>query len=316
MKRPIKSIACIGEVMIELVTEDCTAAQLNVAGDTYNTAVYLKRLLAGRDIVVSYVTALGQDDFSQRILDHMAGEGLSPELVEQREDRVPGLYAIRTDSTGERSFTYWRAQSAARTLFQKPCQVNLMDLDRFDLIYLSGITLAVLAPKVRQELLHFLNGYRAKGGLVAFDSNYRPQLWRAQEEARSTVEAFWRICDIALPSADDEQALFKDKTTRDTRQRFLGYGMTTGALKRAAAGPLLIEDHLPPGEFAAIGNVVDTTAAGDSFNAGFLAALAIGGSGRTAAVCGHAVAADVIQSKGAIVRLSEETIKRFRTEKA
>ena len=300
---PVSRIACIGEVMIELAVEDGGKARLNVAGDTYNTAVYMKRLLAGRDVGVSYVTALGRDDLSGRILAHMADEGLSGDLVERRESLVPGLYAISTDSAGERSFTYWRDQSAARTLFQEPCTVRIGDLAGFDLVFLSGITVAVLARDVCRELLDFLASFRKKGGLVAFDSNFRPQLWPSPGQARKTIEAFWRCCDIALPSLDDEHQLFGAEAIEETCRRFAGYGVPFGAIKREAEGPVAIDGTKPKGDFTPVRDVLDTTAAGDSFNAGFLASMAIGRTQHEAAALGHAVASEVIQAKGAIVDL-------------
>ena len=97
-------------------------------------------------------------------------EAIETGLVERRADRVPGLYAISVDAKGERSFTYWRDSSAARTLFLPPAEVTPERLDGFDLVYLSGITLAVLAPEARRALAAFLAGFRARGGRVAFDS--------------------------------------------------------------------------------------------------------------------------------------------------
>ena len=79
------------------------------------------------------------------MLGFFAAEGIATGLVERRPDRVPGLYAISVDAAGERSFTYWRDASAARTLFQPPAEVTPERLAGFDLIYLSGITLAILA---------------------------------------------------------------------------------------------------------------------------------------------------------------------------
>ena len=299
--------------MVELVVGDGGTARLNVAGDTYNTAVYLKRLLAGREIDVSYVTALGQDDFSQRILAHMDNEGLSRGLVERRRGLLPGLYAINTDSVGERSFSYWRAQSAARSLFQEPGKVRIKDLAGFDLVFLSGITLAVLAPDVRRNLLGFLATYRKKGGVVAFDSNYRPVLWPSPEEAREAIESFWRCCDVALPSMEDERQLFGEEPPEEACLRFAGYGVSSGAFKREAAGPLLIDGTTPKGEFKAVRGAVDTTAAGDSFNAGFLASLAIGLGPGESAFLGHAVASEVIKARGAIVDLPKGVRELFRT---
>ncbi len=297
----IYRIACIGEVMVELVTDSEGQVQLNVAGDTYNTAIYMARLLAGGAASVSYITALGLDRFSERIVTHMAAHGVGTGYLERRADRSPGLYAIDTDHTGERSFTYWRSDSAARTLFSEPARMGLDVLEEFDLIYLSGITLAILPPAVRLRLMSALDRFRASGGLVAYDSNHRPLLWESTEEAREVNLAMWSRTDIALPSVDDELKIHGETSEDQVLKRLNSLGMRVGAIKRGAAGPVSINGSAHGMTFAPVNRIVDTTAAGDSFNAGFLAETVRGGGQVTAMNTGHALASLVIQARGAIV---------------
>lgn len=301
MEHHIRRIACIGEVMIELVAAADGSAQLGVAGDTYNTAVYLVRALRGTEATVAYVTALGDDPYSARIRAALGAHGLDQRLIETRPGAMPGLYAIDTDDQGERSFSYWRSASAARTLFSAPGTIGLEDLGGFDLVYLSGISVAILPPEVRERLLDWIDGYRAAGGRLAYDSNHRPRLWEDAATARAVTEALWRRTDIALPSADDEMALFGDAAPEDVARRLAGWGVTMGALKRGAAGPL---DLSGAGHSVAPGppvRIVDTTAAGDSFNAGYLAALIRGEGQARALEAGHRLAGRVIGARGAIL---------------
>jgi len=221
----IPTIACIGEVMIEMVTKSECQAKIGVAGDTYNTAVYLKQLTKNKPITVTYVTALGEDTFSNRILDRLTSYGIDTSAVEKRTDRMPGLYAIETDENGERSFVYWRGQSAARTLFQQNMEQAFEKLSSFDLLYLSGISVAILPSSTRNALFEFLNDYRSKGGKVVFDSNYRPRLWEDLETARDVTAKMWALCDIALPSVDDEMELFGDTDEKSVIARLKNLGV-------------------------------------------------------------------------------------------
>jgi 2-dehydro-3-deoxygluconokinase len=294
-------VASIGECMVELTLprEDGAGSRVGFAGDTANAAIYLKR--AAPEIAVAYVTALGTDPLSARMLAFFQAEGLDTALVERRPDRVPGLYAISLDEKGERSFTYWRDSSAARTLFLPPAEVTPDSLAGFDLVYLSGITLAVLAPQARTALAAFLDGYRRRGGRVAFDSNYRPRLWPDQATARREIAAFWTLTDIALPSLDDELALFGDSGEAAVRARLAAAGVRRGALKRGADGPLALGADLGLPDFPPAARVVDTTAAGDSFNGAYLAALLRGETEPACLAAGHAMASEVIGHPGAIV---------------
>lgn len=300
-KRSIRRLACIGEVMIELSTDPQGQTRLGIAGDSYNTAVYLKRLLPGADTIVSYVTALGTDRFSTRILDDMAAHDLDTTHIERRADKSPGLYAIDTDASGERSFTYWRSDSAARTLFSAPCEVTPDVLNQFDLVYLSAITLAILPDAVRALLAERIDRFREAGGWFAFDSNYRPTLWEDSETARNWTTRFWGSSDLALPSVDDEMALFGDSDENAVLARLAKAGVKRGALKRGAEGPLSLTDRTVPDGLARVDRVIDSTAAGDSFNAGYLAAIAEGDSDHEAMRRGHNLAARVIAHRGAII---------------
>ena len=296
---PINSIACVGEAMIELTPLSRNNAAMSVAGDVFNTAVYLRRLQP--NVPLDFVTALGDDRASDMILGAVQSHDLGTSHIERRPGMSPGMYMIFTDEQGERSFSYWRSTSAARTLFMSPGAVPMATLKVYDLVYFSGITLAVLSEAAREDLLAWSEAYRAAGGIIAFDSNFRPTLWPDRALAQHTIERMWRQCDIALPSVDDEKALIGDPTEAEVIKRLAGYGVTFGALKRGARGPLALDGFGELQQSGPNSNVVDTTAAGDSFNAGFLAGVVAGKSTFEAMQQGHDLAGKVIGHRGAVM---------------
>jgi 2-dehydro-3-deoxygluconokinase len=292
-------IACIGECMIELSQLDLIhgAARVGFAGDTLNTATYLARLGAE----VSYVTNLGHDAFSARMLDLFRGEGIDTSLIGLHDSRLPGIYSIETDASGERSFRYWRESSAARTLFSG-VGASLDDLAGFDVIYFSGITLAILPPAIRAALTDTASRLRDAGKMVVFDTNYRPRLWPDEDTARAAFAAMWQATSLALPSFDDEERLYPGTSPAQVIARIGGLGPAEVVLKNGAAGPLighlgrLTQTALPKSA-----NVVDTSGAGDSFNAGYLAARLKGAAPVEAAAAGHGLATSVIAHHGAVI---------------
>lgn len=302
MAQSIKRIACIGECMVEIsgVKAGQKECAIGFAGDTFNTAVYLKRCV-GEAIDVSYVTAIGSDSISDQMLACFEDHQLATNLVSRHATKTPGLYMITTDDDGERHFTYWRDQAAARTMFDGWTGADFDVLNQYDLVYLSAITLAILPEEARKQLGRWIDGYRRQGGLFAFDSNYRPRLWPDQATAQQATMSMWERCDIALPSADDEMALFDETEAAEVKVRLESAGVKSGALKNGASGPLLFGNAPKDGNYLAAENVVDTTAAGDSFNAGFIASIARGKSTEEAAMAGHQLASRVIGVPGAII---------------
>jgi 2-dehydro-3-deoxygluconokinase len=292
-------IACIGECMIELNQIDLVqgAARVSFAGDTLNTAVYLSRL--GCD--VSYITNLGTDAFSTEMLRRFKEEGINCRLIGRHDARLPGLYAIETDPRGERSFRYWREASAARTLFEG-VGASLADLAGFDVIYLSGITLAILPPDVRAALIATAKELKAAGKQVVFDTNHRPRLWPNEATARESFDAMWAATSLALPSYDDEERLYPSLSPLQVIDRVSGLGPHEVVLKNGARGPMIrfqgdaVQTAMPKAE-----RVIDTSGAGDSFNAGYLAARLAGAEPLQAAAAGHRLASAVIGHHGAVI---------------
>lgn len=302
-------VAVIGECMLEVSgisssgSEQSLPSTLSFGGDTLNTAVYLARL----NIEVDYVTALGDDSMSAWMLSQWRAEGVGCNLVARYPNSVPGLYMIQLDENGERSFLYWRSNSPATRLFDDPKEAAALfeKLLAYQHIYLSGITLALYAEPARHRLFDFLARYREQGGQVVFDGNYRPRLWSSPEVARDAYEHMYRICDLVLPTDEDEEMLFGTETPEQTVARLKSFGVKEVVLKMGPNGCIVSDENQSNIVPSHVVTVVDSTAAGDSFNAGFMAAKLKGENSETAALEAHKLASTVIQHRGAIIPLSE-----------
>lgn len=307
-------VAAIGEVMVELSpspqpisginrsagSEERKAMMLSYAGDTFNTAVYMARL----GVATEYTTILGDDPYSDAILAWLKREGIGTGTITRQPGRLPGLYMIQNSADGEREFSYWRNDAPARLLFQVPAAVDALAGQLFDCdyLYLSGITLAIMTPAARTLLLAFLRSYRRQGGRVVFDSNYRPRLWRDSEEARGSIIAVLGLTDIALLTLEDEQLLWGDGDVESCLARYRKSGIAELVLKRGAEETLLFhEGQLQRVPVAPVEGVVDTTGAGDTFNAGYMAARAKGWGPAAAAREGNRCAAIVIRHHGGVI---------------
>jgi 2-dehydro-3-deoxygluconokinase len=289
----VPKVIAIGECMIELSGDPGGAFRLGYAGDTFNAAVYMARL--GLD--VAYATALGNDRFSDGAIAMMRSEGIDTALVERVAGRQPGLYLIETDAAGERRFAYWRDTAPIRDLFSRGTPPWRDALRQSDAVYLSGITLAVISEAGRRTLIDWLADAREGGATIVFDTNYRPQLWADPATARDAFETVIAQADMVSLSDDDAASLWPDGVL--TRS-----WATSGVevIRRRASLDVAItvgeETCTVPGRTA---TAVDTTGAGDSFNAAYLAARLAGAVPAAAAEAGHRLAAAVVRSPGAIL---------------
>jgi 2-dehydro-3-deoxygluconokinase len=299
-------VISIGECMVELARGPDGRFGLAYGGDTFNTAVYMAR----SGVAVAYATALGDDVYSDGIRKLATAERVSGELIATKPGRMPGLYMIETSASGERSFAYWRDRAPARELFDGGGDRNLLAaMAAARLLYFSGVTLSLFSGAGLDAFAAALSEARASGVRVAMDNNFRPRGWGGDaaascRNARPVFERFWRLADIALPTFDDEQALWGDADPAATAARLAGWGVTEIVVKNGADGALVHRRHRPANEWVGCpGEItpVDTTAAGDSFNGGYLAARLRGEPAALAALAGHRLAGVVIQHRGAIV---------------
>jgi 2-dehydro-3-deoxygluconokinase len=294
------TVQAIGECMVELVRGASRDVRLGYSGDTYNTSVYLHRAAVQLDtpLQVRFLTGVGADAESRRMRARWRIEHVGDDAIVV-PGALPGLYLISTDDGGERSFSYWRGNSAAARLFAGLDWIAGVDAD---LVYLSGISLQLMSEESRAALVARLRDLRDRGSRIAFDTNYRPSGWPDVDEARRAMEAVLEVTDIALVTLDDEIALGTCSDLAGCVRRLCDLGVPEFAVKVGAGGVWVLADdvltHVPTSPVEPL----DTTAAGDSFNGGYLAARLADRDPVDAARVGNAIAGRVVLHSGAIVQ--------------
>jgi 2-dehydro-3-deoxygluconokinase len=144
---------------------------------------------------------------------------------------------------------------------------------------------------------------REKGVKIAFDGNYRPRGWKGDIARTRTVfmEALKRV-DLALPTYDDETVLWGDASPDATIDRLQAFGVGEIVVKNGPNNAVVAtkdaRETVPVPEVVV---PVDTTAAGDSFNAAYFAARLAGTAPAAAVTQAHRVAGEKIRHRGAIM---------------
>ena len=291
------NVVAVGEAMVEMAPVGDGHYQRGFAGDTFNTAWHMAQALKGR-AEVGFATKVGTDRISDAFVADLQADGLDVSVIGRDPARSMGLYLIELDGV-ERSFHYWRSTSAARGLASE--RVFLASaLAGAGLVHLSGITLAILPAEDRETLFSALAEARANGTRISFDPNIRPRLWSSMDEVRQTVSRVLALTDIALPSFDDEAAVWGDANPEATVARLAEAGIAEVVVKDGA-GPVTFRSEGKTGSLPCppVQGIRDTTGAGDGFNAGYLAARLLGRSPEAAVSAGQRFSGDVICHFGA-----------------
>jgi 2-dehydro-3-deoxygluconokinase len=294
-----KRFLAIGECMVELSGGLDGMFKIGFAGDTLNTAWYARTGL-GQGWDVAYFTAIGDDLYSQAMRKFLNDGNIETDFVHSISGKRPGLYIIHQEN-GDRQFTYWRENSAARQLADDRQALNDA-VDGANCIYFSGITLAILVPKRRDDLLNAIQAARKNNVLVGFDPNIRAALWPDKNELLRALRDAASVSDIVLPTFSDEVGLFADSSVEHMMARYHAAGARE-VISKDGANPVCLsfdgDTSFVP--VATVENIVDATGAGDSFNGAYLAARLNGESPDVAARAGSLMAANVIRHQGALI---------------
>jgi len=289
----------IGECMVELSQAGEGLLRKGFAGDTLNTAWYARACLPA-SWTVDYFTALGDDAMSDEMASFFDGHSIGTTHIRRIKGKAPGLYMINLRN-GERSFSYWRDSSAARQLAADPDYLREA-VEASDVIYFSGITLAILPREDVDTLLAETRRAKAAGKFVVFDPNIRPRLWSSYDVMHTVISEGARSSTLVMPSFDDEASHFGDDSIDATIHRYRALGALNIVVKNGADGATLEFEgsrSLVPAE--KVETVVDTTSAGDSFNGSFLAKYLETKDAEQSARFAAKVAARVVSEHGALV---------------
>lgn len=307
----MKSIVFFGECMLENHSD----GNIHFGGDTLNTALYLARTTERNRLFISYATAVGTDKVSEVLLKCWLNEGISNQYVSQFDDKSVGSYSIKTDNKGERTFIYDRLNSAVRSYFQNDPTAFTAALTNktCDYVYISGISLAILADGDRDILLNMLEVFKNNGGIIIFDNNYRENLWQNVDPI-PTYQHIMSLADLVFLTDEDEYALYGGNTVDSILERTDQWNIPEVVIKQGSM-PCIIKynNQISMVDCMTIftNQIVDTCAAGDAFSAGYLAKRLMNEPVNTAAKFAHQLAGEVIQHSGAIV--TKENMRHLMT---
>ncbi|MBQ4888833.1 sugar kinase [Shewanella sp. MMG014] len=298
----MKSMLAIGECMMELSEHSTSLLHRAFAGDTYNALVYAKQYEPKIDC--QFFSAIGHDQPSKAMRAAWGKNGINSQSALSIEQATIGIYAISTDNQGERSFSYWRNQSAATQMMKVLTTDKLLNrIGKVDLVFFSGISLGILTDEDKHLLLNLIQKFRQQGALIAFDPNYRTAMWQSVEHAKTWFDLAYQHCDIALPGVEEHQIIYNHNTASEVALYCQSLAVSEIVVKSGLDGTYIYDSNslIDHQAFNPAPQQVDSTAAGDSFAGTYLSSRLAGNSISLALADACFVAREVVQHKGALL---------------
>ena len=290
-----RDIVCLGEPLVEFVRSEHAATgdyyRPGFGGDTSNAAIAAARQGAR----VGYLTALGRDEFGDKVLELWAGEGIDTSQVSRLANAPTGIYFVDPHPSGRR-FSYFRKGSAASLYAASDLPRGYIAGARA--LHLSAITQAI-SPSMCAASFAAMGVARSAATLVSFDTNLRLALWPL-EQARATIALALAMADIVFPSEDEALELWGLRDADAVLDHVLAFGPRIVALKRGDRGAIVATPERRAEIAPAPCTPVDSTGAGDAFAGGFLARYLETGDPFEAGRYAARVAAGTVSGYGAV----------------
>jgi fructokinase len=251
-----------GEALVDVIPRPDGGEAAYPGGSPRNVAIGLARL--GHE--VRELAYIGDDEYGRLLDEQRRDAGVRPQPGALTAP-ASSVARVTLNAAGDASYDF-------SVLWDVPTTIDwAVDGAPVEVVHAGSIALA-LEPGAG-HLLELLRS-RPAGVRVTIDPNVRPA-FLPREGAAERVEPFLALADLVKLSADDADHLYPGLTASAVLDHVLSLGPSIAALTRAADGALLATAETVVEVPALAREVVDTVAAGDSFMASLVAAVAEAG---------------------------------------
>ncbi|MBR3876104.1 MAG: carbohydrate kinase [Clostridia bacterium] len=251
-------LICIGEILADMIGEEkngITTYERKAGGAPFNVACALKKF--GAD--VKFVGSVGDDLIGKFLIKYAADFGMDTEYIHRCEDRNTTLAFVELNEEGERSFCFYRKNTADY------CMPAVSDelIKSADIVSVGSLMLA--DDTCVEYALDIIRRAHSFGKTVAFDVNYRTDIFRDKESAVRTYKKILAAADIVKFSEDEVETFTEEYVDSLSNKLVLITLGKDGSEwryegKRGKVPTITVKP-------------VDTTGAGDAFFAGALSIL-------------------------------------------
>ena len=292
------NVCSIGEAMIEISNIKNSFYNQSFAGDTLNFCNYLDK----KKLNAFFLSAIGKSEINQSLLDFVKSKNISTKYIKQINQFEVGLYLIKNKDNGEKQFFYWRDESAAKQYFNNIDFLNLYkELKNFDYIYFSGITLSIIHISKLNNFIKLLKLLKRKKIKIVFDFNIRPSRWN-KKNLNIFLDSVLKFVDICFLSGEDMNYWKNKNNIKSYEQIVRKYKLKHSIFRKNAKFTyVFLNKTRYVFKNKLLKKVVDTSGAGDGFNAAYLSNFIVNNDPVLALKAGSSLGSKIVMKKGAIV---------------
>ena len=251
-------LVCIGEILADMIGEEKNETVIyerKAGGAPFNVACALKKF--GRE--VKFVGSVGDDLIGSFLINYAKNFGMDTTYIHQNKERNTTLAFVELNEVGERSFCFYRKNTADY------CMPEVSDelIKSVDIVCIGSLMLA--DSKCVEYALDVIDRAHSFGKMVAFDVNYRTDIYRDKESALKAYKKILAVADIVKFSEDEVETFGEDYVdSLSDKLTLITLGKDGSEWRYKGKKNRISTITVTP---------VDTTGAGDAFFAGVLSVL-------------------------------------------
>jgi fructokinase len=255
-------IVALGECLIDfLLTESADKSKLLLEGRAGGAPANVLAMAAKLGSSAAFIGKVGRDAFGDYLLRCIGQSGVhTGAMVRGGEPTTLAMVAL--DEKGNRSFSFYRSQTADVMLHQR--EVDMEWIEGCRIFHFGSVSMT--ASPAKETTLAAAGRAKSKGARLSFDPNYRPPLWADAQTALLAMRQGLELADYVKLS-DDEAVMLAGERDPEKAAAALAerYGFRFLAVTLGPAGCIGVSRAarvlLPTYDVT----TVDTTGAGDAF---------------------------------------------------
>ena len=251
-------ILCVGEILVDMIAQDNngTISYLRKAGGApFNVACAISKY----GIDSSFVGSVGDDTIGAFLCSFIKKQNLKSYLVEKNKDRNTTLAFVDLDEYGERSFCFYRKNTADYIL----PEVDDSMLDLANIVHIGSLMLS--HDEGVSYAKNLISKAHKKNKLVSFDINFRTDIFENIEHAVTVYKEIIELADI-VKFSEEELEIFGIDYVNSLKDKLI-------CISIGKDGSQYIYNDLKNTVTSIKVQPIDTTGAGDAFYAGILSQI-------------------------------------------